>query len=135
MEEFNYQAFFEWLVENKKIDLYEAMLDTEEDFTEQLRRFEATADIEKLKEEFIKQLPKKVEISFSDVPDKVRRSDLFTKILNVVDKIPRADCVEDAPDGLSVAYELEQLFNRELESKWSEKKKSPTIQSDVSTRN
>ena len=41
------------------------------------------------------------------------RSELWWKIFNFVNSIPRKECVGDAPDVCSVTTELEKLFNLE----------------------
>lgn len=44
--------FFEWLLENNKLDLYEAMLDTIEDFRDMKLNLKAQKEIELLKEQY-----------------------------------------------------------------------------------
>ena len=42
--------------------------------------------------------------------NKIKRSEIWKKIYKIVKQIPRKEIVEDAPDAVSVASDLEELF-------------------------
>ena len=98
--------FFKWLRENNKLDLYEAMLDTIEDFRDMKLNLKAQKEIELLKEQY--NLEK-----MGENTSECKRSETWNKIYSIVCqlKLKESDG-DDRMDKPSCTTEIEQLFNK-----------------------
>ena len=100
--------FFKWLRENNKLDRYEAMLDTIEDFRDMELNLKAQRGIRQLKEQY--NLEK-----MGENTSECKRSDTWNQIYFIVNKLElkQKDFGEyDGFDKPSCTTELELLFNK-----------------------
>ena len=97
--------FFEWLRGNDKLNRYEAMLDTIEDFRDIELNLKAQKELEQLKEQYNLE---KMEGNTSEC----KRSKTWNKIYSIVGQLQlRESDGDDSMDKPSCTTELEQLFN------------------------
>ncbi len=98
--------FFKWLHENNKLDRYEAMLDTIEDFRDMELNLKAQKEIKQLKEQYNLE---KMEENTSEC----KRSDTWNKIYSIVSQLRLKELDgDDSMDKPSCTTELELLFNK-----------------------
>ena len=98
--------FFEWLRKKNKLDLYEAMLDTIEDFRDMELNLKAQKEIEQLKEQY--NLEKMMENT-----SECKRSETWNKIYSIVNQLQLKESDgDDRIDKSSCTTEIELLFNK-----------------------
>ncbi len=96
--------FFEWLRKNNKLDRYEAMLDTIEDFTNIELNLKPNSELDELKQQY--------KLHKMENEQAVKRSIIWKQIYEIVNQLELKECDYDRIDKPSCTTELELLFNR-----------------------
>jgi len=96
--------FFEWLRKNNKLDKYEAMLDTIEDFKDLELNLKASSELDELKQQY--------KLHKIENGQGIKRSNIWKQIYEIVTQLELKECDCDRMDKPSCTTELELLFNK-----------------------